>query len=244
MTQLWRGIGGGLRYDEERACFVPDGGGTAVARDRGRRGGRGAHVACRSGSRRPRTCPGTSSTCSATRRSPTCSEAVGHDLHSDRTREARHLHRHRDRPGPHQRRAHRRDREPGVGRRPRRAGADERPAARTRRSPTPCWPGATAAPAARPDPHHPDPRLARRARRGVRERRPVEASLVLPGRPASRWTRRWLRECARRAERRSASWTPRRLARSRSSDPMPRPSSTACTRTGCRPWRWARSATA
>ncbi len=25
-AQLWRGIGGGLRYDEERACFVPDGG--------------------------------------------------------------------------------------------------------------------------------------------------------------------------------------------------------------------------
>ena len=25
-TQLWRGIGGDLRYDEERSCFVPDGG--------------------------------------------------------------------------------------------------------------------------------------------------------------------------------------------------------------------------
>jgi sarcosine oxidase, subunit alpha len=25
-VQLWRGIGGGLRYDEARACFVPDGG--------------------------------------------------------------------------------------------------------------------------------------------------------------------------------------------------------------------------
>ncbi len=25
-VQLWRGIGGGLRYDEERACFLPDGG--------------------------------------------------------------------------------------------------------------------------------------------------------------------------------------------------------------------------
>ena len=42
----------------------------------------------------------------------------------------------------------------------------------------------------------------------------------------------------------SACWTRRRSARSRSSAPMRPPSWTACTRTGCRPWPWGRSATA
>ena len=38
-------------------------------------------------------------------------------------------------------------------------------------------------------------RLARRARRRVRERRPVEAPVVLPASRARTWTRRSLREC-------------------------------------------------
>ena len=45
----------------------------AVALDRGRRGGRGADERAVLVHARPTTCPGTSSTCSATRPSPTCS---------------------------------------------------------------------------------------------------------------------------------------------------------------------------
>ena len=66
---LWRAIGGGLRYDEERACFVPDGGGPDWL-----------EVAARPRATSPAapfwfveaaTTPRSSSTSSATRRSPT-----------------------------------------------------------------------------------------------------------------------------------------------------------------------------
>ena len=59
-------IGGGLRYDEPRACFVPDGDRTPLALGRGRGRRRGPHVATRTGSCRPRTTHGTTWTCSAT----------------------------------------------------------------------------------------------------------------------------------------------------------------------------------
>ena len=96
-----------------------------------------------------------------------------------RAREARHLHRYRDRPGPHERSAHRRDRErrPRVG--ARRAGPDERAA--TVRAGLVLRPGR-----ALPETHarsratDVDPSVAHRARRRVRERRAVEAPLVLP----------------------------------------------------------------
>ena len=42
---------------------------------------------------------------------------------------------------------------------------------------------------ARPHPGHADPRLARRPRRGLRGRRPVEAAALLPRSAGSRWTR-------------------------------------------------------
>ena len=71
--QLYRAIGGGLRYDEELATFVPDGIGAAVARG-GRRGRRRrCPRASRTGTRRPRISRGTSSTSSAIRPSRTCS---------------------------------------------------------------------------------------------------------------------------------------------------------------------------
>ncbi len=100
----------------------------------------------------------------------------------DRAREARDLHRHRDRSGPHERRAHRRHRESSLGRGARCTGPDEQPApvhacpllgARRDRPRTG---------AARSDPHDADARSARRTRRSLRERRPMEAPLVLPPR--------------------------------------------------------------
>ena len=107
-----------------------------------------------------------------------------------RAHQARDVHRHGARPGTDVGRAHGRDREPGARRRTGRAGPDERPSAvhaglvrgaRGRRPRPPVRSGARDA----------DPRVARRARRGVRERRAVEASVVLPGRTRrSRWRRR------------------------------------------------------
>ncbi len=104
-----------------------------------------------------------------------------------RARQARDVHRHGAGPGTDVGRADGRDREPGARRRTGRAGSDERPSAvhaglvrgaRGRRPRPPVRSGARDA----------DPRVARRARRGVRERRAVEASVVLPGRTRpSRW---------------------------------------------------------
>ena len=97
-----------------------------------------------------------------------------------RTREARDLHRHGDRPRPHERRPDRRDREPPARVVAGRAGTDQRaPAVHAR----PVLGAGRAGPRsdpARPDPRDPDPRLARRARRCLRERRPVEAAPLLP----------------------------------------------------------------
>ena len=131
-----------------------------------------------------------------------------------RAREARHLHRHRDRPGTHQRRAHRRDREPGVGGRARRAGAHERPSS--------LHPGAVLraggprprAPSARPGAHH------RRSTPWHVRAAPCSRTWASGSGPGTspRTTRTWTppsrREClaVRRGGR--APWTPRRWARS------------------------------
>ena len=99
-----------------------------------------------------------------------------------RTRQARDVHRDGAGPGTHVERADRRDREPGARIRTGRAGSDERPAAvhprvvrgdRRSRPWSPVRPGA----------HDADPRMACRTRSGVRERRAVEAPVVLPARP-------------------------------------------------------------
>ena len=148
--------------------------------DRRRGGRRGALERDPTGTPRPTTCHGTSSRCSATSSVADVLDAVGSRASLDRAREARHLHRHRDRPGAHERRPDGRDRERGLGCRPRRAGAHEQPA------PVHAGPVLGArrtgprTHAARPDPHDADARAPRRTRRRVRERRPVEAALVLP----------------------------------------------------------------
>ncbi len=106
-----------------------------------------------------------------------------------RAREASDLHRDRDRPGSDECRDHRRARERPARGRARRAGANERAATvhagvvLSARRPVP-------RPHARRRAAHTDPPMARRERRRVRERRPVEASLVLPTRPARRWRHR------------------------------------------------------
>ena len=96
-----------------------------------------------------------------------------------RARQALHDDRHRARPGQDLRRDRVRHRRRGPRSRRGRARDDDLPAAvhpgrlRGPRRPRP-WR------AARPGPRHPHPRLARDARRRVRERGPVEAALVLP----------------------------------------------------------------
>ena len=108
-----------------------------------------------------------------------------------RARQALHDDRHRERPGPHVRRADARACSAELHRRrPRRARPDRRPGRRSCRS--------RFAAARRPRPRRParsraddaDPRLARRARRGVRGRRPVEAAVVLPARRRGHGRRR------------------------------------------------------
>ena len=106
-----------------------------------------------------------------------------------RARQALHDDRHRLRPG--QDRERERDpRRGGAARRPpRRARHDDVPAAvraglvRAARRPRPRR-------AVRPGARDADPPVARRARRGLRERRPVEAAALLPARRRGRWTRR------------------------------------------------------
>ena len=190
VVQLWRAIGGGLRYDEPRACFVPDGNGPRWLSVVGAAAGEVPDVrsvlvrAC------ARTTRGTSSTSSATRRSRTCCEAVHARSPLGRARQAGDVHRHRGRPGTHVGRADRRDREPGARRRTGRARPDRRPTAvhpglvRGAR-------GARPRPSLRSGPRDADPRVARRTRRRVRERR-VSGSgrgTSQSGRPR-RWTRR------------------------------------------------------
>ena len=75
-----------------------------------------------------------------------------------------------------------------LGVAPRRARDDDVPAA-VRPGLVRAARGAQPRPALRPGARHADPRLARRARRCVRERRPVASPALLPARRASRWTR-------------------------------------------------------
>ena len=177
-AQLWRGIGGGLDWDDDRACFVPDGAGTAVAlgrRRRCRRGALGRSVLVHARRRPDRALRRDATGRHRGRRA----RSRGARPAIDRAREARDVHRHDDRPGPNERRAHRRDRERGGGRRARSPGTDEQPAA-LHAGPVPRARRPRPRTGTRPGPHHADPPAARRARRGVRERRPVEAPLVLP----------------------------------------------------------------
>ena len=180
-----------------RACFVPDGTGPPGCRSSGpppATASRPRAVLVRPG-RRLRA--STSSTCSATRPWPTSLDAVGRAAcasveHVKRATYIGTAHR----PGPdvaasltaaivNQR--------SGAG--PGRAGPDERPAAvhaglvRRARRARPRRP-------VRPGPRDADPRVARRARRRVRERRPVEAPLVLPARRRGSMEAAVLRECA------------------------------------------------
>ena len=152
-------------------------------------------------------------------------EAVGGRTHERRTREARDLHRHDDRPGPHERRPDRRDREPTARVVAGRAGTDQRapavhagPVLGVRRA------GQRSDPA-RPDPRDPDPRLARRARRRLRERRPVEAAPLLPAERGGHGRRRRARVPGvaheRRRPRRQHARQDRRLRARRRRVPRP-----------------------
>ena len=93
----------------------------------------------------------------------------------------------------HRRHAHDQGKTSGMLRRgasPRRCSASDvgrarhrpRSGRRTRRSPSRPWPGGTGATLLRSGAAHAHARLARRARRRLRERRPVEAAVVLPAR--------------------------------------------------------------
>ena len=133
VVQLWRAIGGGLRYDEPRACFVPDGTGPRVALGRGRRRRRRPDVGAvlvRAGRRllaslrRPAARP------DGRRRA----RRRGARPPLGRARQARHVHRHGARPGPDVGRADGRDREPGARRRTRTRKVRRTPVRRTRRS--------------------------------------------------------------------------------------------------------------
>ena len=159
-----------------------------------------------------------------------------------RAREASHLHRDRRRSGPHERGARCGDREPparGVARRP---GSEQRA--------TPVRPGlvprARRPDAGRPprsDPDDSDASVARRARGRVRERRAVEAPVVLPARGRTDGARGRTRVPRGSERRRRDGRVDARQDRGGRA-PTRRRSSTACTRTGCRTSRSARSGTA
>ena len=230
---LWRAIGGGLGTTRRAACFVPDGadpaGSVRGRRAAGERPGHGATFCFVPAGDDARS----SSTSSATRPWPTSLPRSRAGLRVGRAREARDLHRHGHRPGPNQRRSRGRDRErvssagPGG-----RTGAVERPAP-VHAGGVRHLGGSVPGRPARPDPPHADPRVARRARRRVRERRAVEAALVFPSR--------------RRVDRRNRrARVPRRPKRGRRDGRLDarqdrggrtglrRRSSIGCTRTGCR----------
>ncbi len=107
-VQLWRGINGGLRYDDERACFLPDGTGPRWLDDRRRRRGRwtphrhAVLVHARGGPDPTLRGPATG----RYRRRCARRSVARPPVHG--AREARHVYRHRDRPGPHERRCSRR----------------------------------------------------------------------------------------------------------------------------------------
>ena len=240
-VQLARGMGVGLAYDEAKACFVHDGTGPPWLHVVGRRRRRRARGVPDLGDRRRRRRREVRR--AAARPDRRRRRARGRRRADERrAREARDLHRHHDRSGAHERGPDRRGRQPTPRLGARRAGSDERAAAvhagpvlgarRDRRRPDP----------ARPDPRDADPRLARGARRRLRERRPVEAAALLPGRATRTWTPRWRANAARCAPAWACSMRAR-SARSTSAGPTPACSSIGCTRTGCRTSPSARSAT-
>ncbi len=183
-TQLWRGIGGGLRYDEERRSFVPDGGAPPWLEIVGAAAGEVPDVGRRSGSRLPIDL---SRHFVDLQRDPTVADvldAVGHDLRStEHVKRATYIGTAIDQ-----------GRTSGVltaaivnqalGCRARVRRAPRTPGLPTRRSPTPRSRDAIADPRCldpvRTTPIHACPTC--RARSGVRERGPMEAALVLPQR--------------------------------------------------------------
>ncbi len=242
VTQLWRAIGGGLAYDEDRACFVPNGEGPSWLEVVGAAAGEGL----------PPSAPLWFSPAEDLsrhfvdlQRDQTVTdvlEAVGGGLRSvEHVKRATYIGTAIDQ-----------GRTSGVLTAEIVNGAlGWEPGAQGPTNARPPYVPVSFSVLAGPYRKHMldpgtadvDPSVARRARRRVRERRAVEAPLVLPARRARRWRRR---SCAsaRPCARASASWTRRRSARSRSPGPTPPRSSTACTRTGCRRSRRGGSATA
>ena len=187
-AQLWRGIGGGLRWDEPRACFVPDGAGPPWLSVVGAAAGEV-----------PTSVPywytpadDLSEHFVELQRDSTVADvldAVGHELRStEHVKRATYIGTAIDQ-----------GRTSGAltaaivneawGAGPRRPGADEQPPAVHPRALLGARRRRPRADAARSGAHDPDARAPRRARRGVRERRPVEPPVVLPASPASRCRR-------------------------------------------------------
>ena len=159
----------------------------------------------------------------------------------DRARQALHHDRHGDRPGQ--------DLEHERARRRRRSARQARPGGRAHDVPQALHAGhvrhARGPGARRPvrsGAHDADARLGRATRRGVRGCRPWKRARYFPraGEDMHDAVARECRPCATR----SASSTPRRSARSRSSGPTPPNFSTACTSTTSRASRPAAGATA
>ena len=181
VVQLWRAIGGGLRYDEPRACFVPDGTGPSWLSVVGAAAGDVPDVGAvlvRAGRRLLAPLRGHAARPDRGRRAG----RRGARPPLGRARQARDVHRDGAGSGTDVGRADGRDREPGARRRTRTRRVRRTPARRTRRSRSRRSRAPTAVTCSIRCASTPIHAVARRTRRGVRERRAVEAAVVLPGR--------------------------------------------------------------
>ena len=203
VVQLWRAIGGGLRYDEPRACFVPDGNGPRWLSVVGAAAGDGPHVRpvlVRAGRGLLAALRGHPA---RLRRSRDVLDAVEHDLRSvEHIKRATYIGTALDQ-----------GRTSGVLTAAivnQALGAG--PGAQGPTNARPPYLPVSFAALAGPDRGSPvrsgardaDPRLARRSRSGVRERGPVEAAVVLPVDPAEDLDDAGAARIARRARRASA----------------------------------------